>query len=71
MSTSSLARRLQAAISKYKTALAKSTQTSTPIMLYDPDGVREPTMPNLPDDFAGTVIYLPYVEDEPDFVERA
>lgn len=69
-SMSSLTKRLERAIQQYRKA-AKARTMATPIIFYDPDGVREPTMPDLPDDFDGTVIYLPYVEDEPDFVERA
>ena len=68
MSTSSLARRLEKAIQQYRDAKAKTSHTQTPIMLYDPDGVRESTWINgpMPDGFAGTVFYLPYNDRDDD-----
>lgn len=67
--TSALKRRLQKAIQQYKDAKAQTSRTTTPIMLYDPDGVREASWINgpMPDGFTGTVFYLPYVDDDDDF----
>jgi hypothetical protein len=57
---SALARRVQAARHRHKAK--KPDFTPVPILLYDPDGEREATWLNgpIPDNFEGTVFYLPY-----------
>jgi hypothetical protein len=66
--TSALAKRVKAAIREYK-AKQHVNNSPVPILFYDPDDKREATWINgpMPDDYHGTVIYLPYKDDEDNF----